>query len=157
MTEKNTRSPEPSVREPAVNRRRLLKAAVATAPVIATLSSGAALARSSNLIGATSGSGTDGAGNTLCLQLPSEPGRYRDGLVDLGPHAQGTVNLIPPADYREGLDLASAPISEREMCESGGVFYATGSINVPQGIVASAMAVSSFLGALTINPLREII
>jgi hypothetical protein len=146
----NEQSMESRVGEPTMGRRRLLKAAVATAPVIATLSSGAALAGSSNLIGATSGSGTDALGRTLCFK-----GTPVDGLIDLGAPPHGQLTAIRERYYREGPTGSAAPITERAMCARGGDFYYQDSgwrsVNVPQGIVVSAMALSSFTGSIYIR------
>jgi hypothetical protein len=149
MTENNDR-PTERLGTPALNRRRLLKVAVATAPVIATLPSGAALARSSNLIGPTSGAGTDALGRTQCLDVRS--GTVVDGMVDLGVPPSGRVTAITERYYRDGATGASTPISERDMCNRGGEFYyqSTGwrSVTVPRGIVVSATALSSFAGSI---------
>jgi len=157
MTDNNTQLTGPGANQPAFNRRRLLKVAVATAPVIATLPTGAALARTSNLIGATSGTGTDSLGRTLCLDL--ESGRYRDGLLDLGPHGDGELTAITERDYRLApLDTATA-VTEKKMCNDGGTYYYYDSAtstwqstpNIPPGIVVSATALSSFAGSIFIR------
>lgn len=139
--------------KPPLSRRRMLKAAVATAPVIATLPSGAALARSSNLIGPTSGPGTDALGRTLCLDANS--GTSIDGMIDLGPAGDGNVTAIRERVYRVEARGGAAEILEREMCARGGEFYHQASgwqtVNVPRGIVVSATALSSFAGSIYIR------
>jgi hypothetical protein len=148
MTEKMPTSNAPAGSEPAMNRRRLLKVAVATAPVIATLPSGAALARSSNLIGPTSGPGTDPEGRTLCLKF----GESVDGMIDLGATPSGRVTAIQDRVYRVDDSSSAATISEKQMCNKGGRFYYEygnwRSVNVPKGIVVSATALSSFAGSI---------
>ena len=148
MTEKMPNSNELVGREPAMNRRRLLKVAVATAPVIATLPSGAALARSSNLIGPTSGAGTDSKGRTLCLKF----GKSVDGMIDLGAQPSGRVTAIKDREYRVDDSTSAATITEKQMCQKGGQFYYQTSnwrsVNVPKGIVVSATALSSFAGSI---------
>ena len=153
MSDKLTQGNEPRSGEPSLSRRRMLKAAVATAPVIATLPSGAALARSSNLIGPTAGPGTDALGRTLCLDANS--GTWVDGMIDLGPTGDGHVSAIRERDYRLEARGGAAPISEKDMCRRGGEFYyqASGwqSAKVPRGIVVSATALSSFAGSIYIR------
>jgi hypothetical protein len=149
MTEKNTKSTE-SGGEPALNRRRLLKVAVATAPIIATLPSGAALARSSNLIGSTTGPGKDAQGRTLCLDRSL--GSYSDGVMDLGAPPHGRLTAVRERDYREDDRWSADPISEKEMCKQGGEFHYWNSgwrkVTVPRGMVVSATALSSFAGSI---------
>ena len=110
MTDKMPKSNEAAASKLALNRRRLLKVAVATAPVIATLPSGAALARSSNLIGPTSGPGTDAEGRTLCLKF----GDSVDGMIDLGAQPSGRVTAINDRIYRVDDNAAAQTISERQ-------------------------------------------
>jgi|SRR5687768_8531513 len=153
MSDKITQGNEPRSGEPSLSRRRMLKAAVATAPVIATLPSGAALARSSNLIGPTSGPGTDVLGRTLCLNANS--GTEIDGMIDLGPAGDGNLTAIRERDYRLEARGGAAQISEKEMCRRGGEFYYQSigwqSAQVPRGIVVSATALSSFAGSIYIR------
>lgn len=150
MTDKTPESNKPSAGDIAMNRRRLLKVAVATAPIIATLPSGAALARSSNLIGPTSGAGKDTAGRTLCLDKTS--GTAVDGFIDLGPSPSGRLTAIRERDYREDDRWSADTITEKEMCKQGGQFHYWNSgwrkVNVPKGMVVSAMALSSFAGSI---------
>jgi hypothetical protein len=149
MTDETTKSTELRLGESGVNRRRLLKVAVATAPAIATLSSGAALARSSNLIGPTAGAGKDSAGRTQCLKF----GTAVDGMVDLGVPPNGHVTLITERDYRVSPQASARTITEKQMCESGGNFYYQNggwkTASVPRGIMVSATALSSFAGSIS--------
>ena len=79
-----------------VGRRSILKGAIAAAPVIATLPSGAALARSSNLISATSPTGAfDGYGRTQCLDASS--GSLSGSVMDLGVPPSGNVSAHTPS------------------------------------------------------------
>jgi hypothetical protein len=80
-------------------RRALIKGAAATLPMILTLQSGAALARSSNLIGGTSeASAKDADGNTLCMDMS-----YATPIgdkYDLGPTpGDVVVNMYPDCEY----------------------------------------------------------
>jgi hypothetical protein len=149
----NAHAPE----EAALSRRRFVKGAMATAPVLATLPSGAALARSSNIIGYTSAAGAvDRQGRTLCL----DP-RYGDGAVaggvDLGDPPYGKVNAIPARDWRVGSDDTAAPITESEMCARGGsYYYKTFDGIYKQGYVwrggyVSATALASFAGSIYVK------
>jgi hypothetical protein len=128
----------------ALSRRRFVKGAIATAPVLATLPSGAALARSSNnVVGPSSAlDATDGFGNTLCLE----------GTGDLGAIPSGNVTRIAARDWRVAPD--GATVEEADMCTNGGTYYYYDSTawtpkEVPQGILASATALMSFAGSLT--------
>lgn len=111
--------------EPAgKGRRSLLRRAALTLPVIATVPSGAALARSSNLIsGATEAGAQDAFGRTRCLDLDTVRRYGGDGHVDLGDPAHGEVALIPDRDYRVQPEQRSGRIRESEMCERGGKYY----------------------------------
>jgi hypothetical protein len=133
-----------------MNRRRLLRVAIATAPVIATLPSGAALARSSNLIGPTAGTGKDALGRTQCLDRSS--GKVVDGMLDLGVPANGRLTAIRDRDYRVDDSWSAGTISEKKMCQQGGQFFYRSngwkSVRVPRGIVVSATALSSFAGRI---------
>jgi hypothetical protein len=153
MTDETSKSSVRGVGESALNRRRLLKVAVATAPAIATLSSGAALARSSNLIGPTTGLGTDAMGRTQCLKIPIDG--TTGGMVDLGVPPTGHVTLITERDYRLSPQGSADTITEKQMCQLGGDYYYKSSgweeVTVPRGIVVSATALSSFIGYKTIT------
>jgi hypothetical protein len=158
MDETTNKSSELGLSKPALNRRRLLKVAVATAPIIATLPTGAALARSSNLIGPTSGAGTDAFGRTQCLDVTSGDGILSNGMVDLGaPDPNGFGVAITERNYLREARGSADPISEKQMCQDGGTYYYQGTgwqnVNVPKGIVVSATALSSFVGSIY---LREI-
>jgi len=148
MTDKTLESNQPAAGDRPINRRRLLKVAVATAPIIATLPSGAALARSSNLIGPTTGSAKDLQNRTLCLERGSLP---PNSMVDLGTPPKGWVTAIPERDYRKATDH-SVKVSEKDMCKNGGQFhYKQGNwrtVKIPKGIAASATALSSFVGGI---------
>ncbi len=74
---------------PEKKRRRLIKGAAAAIPVIMTLHSGAALARTSNLVRAITdidAAAKDGAGNLICVRPDVDGGLSSVGsdLVDLG-------------------------------------------------------------------------
>ncbi len=154
MNDQNTQPSQPvAVEQKAMNRRNVLKAAIATAPFIATLPSGAALARSSSLIGASSAaSAKDSKGRILCLDLKSGTGNYQNGALDLGMPPSGKLTAIKDRLYWTQPSLGAARISEADMCKQGGRFhYWYGQwqhVDVPKGILVSATALSSFAGSI---------
>ena len=87
---------------PESSRRRLLKGTMAI-PVIMTLHSGAALARTSNLVGPTqdinSAAKVDPGGDLYCVH-PGSDGDISTIPVDLGTSPTATVNPIKAADGR---------------------------------------------------------
>ena len=134
MSEKqsNKQESEPlSLKEQAGNlpessRRRLLKGTVAI-PVIMTLHSGAALARTSNLVGPTQDINSavkDESGDLYCVH-PSSDGNADTIPVDLGTSPTVTVNPINNASGVSDLQ------AQATACENGG------------GILVSATAWSS--------------
>jgi hypothetical protein len=152
MSDQQTK-PTSSNTDQVLNRRRVLKVAVATAPFIATLPSGAALARSSNLIGtAPAANARDAQGRTLCLDLRSGTGNYYNGALDLGQPPSGQLTAIKDRTYRVDDHIWSSQISESEMCKKGGKYYYYSSgwrnVNVPKGMLVSATALSSFAGSI---------
>ena len=136
-----------STRPTSLSRRTLLKVGVTAMPVVLTLQSGAALARSSNLIGATPGARVDG--KALCMDtstaLPMDGGKF-----DLRDPGYATVNSIRDADYylpvgqgRSG-DFMGADM----FCETGGIrqFHDRGwhQVDLPtNGIIVSANSLNS--------------
>jgi len=143
----------------AISRRRVVKLALATAPIIATLPTGAALARSSNLISATTATGArDVRGRTLCLNANSGSMLPSGNTMDLGNWPHGTVTAITERDYRVDDKNSAATISEAAMCNQGGTFYFEQSgtyqnavwrqVNVPRGMMVSWTAMSSFAGSI---------
>ena len=139
-----------------VSRRALLKGTVVTMPAILTLQSGAALARSSNLISAALPGTTDHLDRTLCLDA-----RYVDPVrfdshekYDLGEPADGQVCAINDRDHFLAATAGHGQVDEWEMCERGGTYYYKNrgwqQVDVPQGILVSATALSSFAGYIDI-------
>lgn len=148
-----TTKPNPPKTDEVLSRRNALKLAVATAPFIATLPSGAALARSSNLIGAApAGSAKDAQGRTLCLDLNSGTRNFQNGALDLGVPPRGNLTAIPERYYFTDDRFIAPQISESQMCNQGGTFYHWSGgwrqVNVPKGILVSATALSSFAGSI---------
>jgi len=143
----------------AVNARRaLLKGAVATMPMILTLQSGAALARSSNLISASTASAAlDANGRMLCLDYRYADSTYDNtNVVDVGDPPYAHVCAIKDDDYYISSN-ASNPTHREQMCHDGGTFFrktASGfeeTNYVPKGMLVSATALSSFAGHIDIT------
>lgn len=135
----------------SLSRRALLKKGVTAMPAVLTLQSGAALARTSNLISAAPRGTTDGLGRTLCLDTNSvEPALDSGHVYDLGAPPRADVNIISEREYRvfrrrrdfradhdyddDDDDDTSTPfrgrrrfraekIDESAMCERGGTFW----------------------------------
>jgi hypothetical protein len=144
----------------SASRRALLRGAVVAMPTVMTLHSGAALARSSNLVGVGPGAGPEG-GQYRCLDTETVFRTDNPNVYDLGnpPMAHvttirndvryhrleriGSTNLFRPGEE------VSAPT----MCREGGQFfrasgYTSGQVNVKRGVLVSATALSSFSGAI---------
>ncbi|MFP5407152.1 MAG: hypothetical protein ACLGHY_12730, partial [Gammaproteobacteria bacterium] len=114
------RSPDASMR-----RRVMLRGAAAAVPTILTLHSGAALARSSNLLSVADGAPVDAEGRNLCLDESSvelSPGSRK--AYDLGepPHANVTA-IHPERGYYRDTQPGGEPVLPQEMCQTGGDFY----------------------------------
>jgi hypothetical protein len=138
-----------------VNRRAMLRGASAAVPAILTLHSGAALARSSNLISTSKYVGEQG-GKYRCLDFDGIGGTEQPNVFDLGNPAMGHVTRID-ADSRY---YSSDPnrytwggypqeVSKQKMCADGGTYYRkdryrTREVKVKRGVLVSATALSSF-------------
>jgi len=139
---------------PSPRRRALVRGAAAAVPTILTLHSGAALARSSNLLGTidTLANSSDPAN---CLDTTGlstvEPNVY-----DLGTTPSSTVNVLP-GDKTYYTNSSRTTVANREaMCENGGTYYtSTGQpITLPQGGgLVSATSLSSFAGRVIVREL----
>ena len=89
------------IRPASLGRRAILKRGVVAMPAILTLQSGAALARSSNLISASHPRTTDRRGRTLCIDSRSvypAGGRRGARVYDLGNPPHAVVNVIRDGD-----------------------------------------------------------
>ena len=149
-----------------MSRRALLRGSATAMPALLTLHSGAALARSSNLISATSGDPTDGYGRTLCLDTSSVTPADGDWRVfDLNEPAYGRVSAIRERDYKRAPYRRAEPVGEEQMCERGGSYYYRDrsyswskwgrwrEVNVRQGVLVSATALTSFTGNIVVTDL----
>lgn len=142
-----------------MGRRAFLRGGARAMPAILTLQSGAALARSSNLISAAPAGTTDALGNTLCLDttLLRQVGEIEE-VYDLGEPATGTINVIPERVYNLEANNGSPQIDEGAICQYGGGPYwwkpTEGSwqqLTVNKGIVVSSAAASSFATGIMYN------
>lgn len=145
-----------------IDRRKLLRGASAAVPVILTLQSGAALARSSNLIGTNPYSGAqDGKYN--CLDFDGIDRTDKPNVYDLGSPPMGHVTRIDAdsryfrvdpdgshqSGYGGGYGGSNDEVSKPKMCADGGTYYRknrwrTTRVSVKRGMLVSATALSSF-------------
>jgi hypothetical protein len=102
-----------------VSRRKVLRAGVSAMPVVLTLQSGEALARSSNLLSSAPGA-RDERGDVLCLDTTFED-RLATGQIDIGDDG-ATVNVLPDTDFYSGTESGtSGGARTAEMaCQDGG-------------------------------------
>ncbi|WP_405234381.1 hypothetical protein [Lentisalinibacter salinarum] len=135
----------------SISRRSILKGSVKAMPVVLTLHSGAALARSSNLISGTVTPHVDELNRTACLDTTSVDPAGSPDLYDMGEPPHARVHMINERNYYKS-DDASSPISEAQMCETGGTYYYKDqgwqSVNMPKGMLVSGTALTSFAGAV---------
>lgn len=161
----NTRSPDDkatTVSKP-LTRRDLLRRTAVSMPMVLTLQSGAALARSSNLISATSTDYADADGRTLCLDKDSVFAASDSADVyDLGDPPYARVYAIRDREYYNEPRRRSGQLSEAEMCRSGRSGFLRPrdhdgrgwkEVKVPKGVLVSATALSSFAGDIHIYDL----
>jgi len=136
--------------KPLIARRAIIKGAAGALPTILTLQSGAALARSSNLIRPVTDAATakDANNRTLCLSQRSVDNVYQNGQIDLGPSGYGHVTAITERDYYREPHRRAASVTEQEMCEEGQTVYfrrmGWRSKQAPQGWLVSANNLGSF-------------
>ena len=141
----------PSAPVPA-RRRILMRGAAAALPTILTLRSGAALARSSNLIGVSDGPPAD---NFYRCVDESSVNRLGNQL-DLGEPPRANVTVIrKDGKYSKAAD-GTDPVAGPEMCNTGDTFYSEGPggwspVTVKKGALVSATAMMSFASATTFN------
>ena len=144
--------PQSAVTAPGlINRRTMLRGATATLPTILTLTSGAALAASSNLIRTVQST----SGDVLCLQpgstqTPNGLTPQNPNVYDLGSPPYGEVTRFPTANrYRDG--STSTDVSAQEACRLNGTLQVKYGGSGPwndktrtAGVMVSNAAVTSF-------------
>lgn len=140
-------------------RRKLLGSGVKAMPVILTLQSGAALARSSNLISGSSPETTDALNRTLCLDTNSVKATSRANVYDAGQPPEATCNIISDRDWYVKTDRGLRSVSKPEMCIEGGPYiykpeggggFQTAELPA-NGMVVSAGAMKSIAGYVKEN------
>jgi hypothetical protein len=124
-----------------ISRRAMLKGITTSMPVVLTLQSGSALARSSNLISDAGYKATDRLGRTLCLDQQSIVDEV-DGMYDLGEHIR--VQAINERDYYTEANRGSAQIDEADLCRRGEEAY------YKDSVLVSATALTSFAGSVDV-------
>ena len=156
-----------------VTRRMMLKGSASAMPAIMTLKSGAAHARSSNLIGASPYPERDRQGRLLCLNIDSVSSvGGSEQSFDIGEYGKAEIVAITERDYRAYPRMNAPRVSEERACLEGRTVYYierrdswTGnfeseqdsgtnftfrrdfkSARVPRGVFVSATALSSFVG-----------
>jgi hypothetical protein len=143
----------------AVSRRSLLRGATIIAPTILTLHSGAALARSSNLIGASPNQVAEN-GKFNCLDTRSVELTNKRNVYDLGDKPMAHVTTIRSnkkyykvgSDDHQGDDLDR--VDGTKMCEEGGWYLRKDDakfekVRVHRGVLLSATAMNSFSNDIT--------
>lgn len=163
MKEHNSNETQETDAPRSMSRRALLRRGVTAMPAVLTLQSGAALARSSNMISATTSRPKDAYGRTLCLDENSVDDVDRSlRRMDLGEPAYGRVTAIRDRDYRTKPRHRADRVSEARMCKSGGTYYYRvkthdgprwRKVDVPKGMLVSATALSSFAGNIVVTDL----
>jgi hypothetical protein len=134
----------------AVSRRALLRGATIAAPTILTLYSGAALAQSSNLIGAAP-TATAENNRYNCLDTSSVYVTDKPNVYDLGEQPMAHVTTIQAdGKYYTPTSGASTQVTAPQMCSNGGWYKRKNStggftdVQVSRGVMISATALSSF-------------
>ena len=150
MRNEHTGSPRP------VSRRALLRGTATAMPAILTLQSGAALARSSNLISAAPRDSRDSLGRALCLDTSTaDPVGTSGRVFDLGPSPSAHVTAINEREWHVAANRGSDEIDESALCERGGsAFYQDAGWreeNVRAGVIVSATALMSFSASNSIT------
>lgn len=154
-----SRAPEQPGQPQAVSRRAMLSGAgKAAVPAIITLYSGAALARSSNLIGVNKHQGAE-HDKFRCLDTSSVYRTDKPNVYDLGRDPMAHVTRIDArrdyfaVDHRGNRTNQKVP--GNKMCADGGQYFRrTGGnsyqkVNVRKGVLVSATALSSFANDIT--------
>ncbi|MCB1947562.1 hypothetical protein [Nitrosomonas sp.] len=126
-------------------RRKLLKGAVAV-PVVMTLYSGAALARTSNITGEADSienavfKDTSNGPQLLCVFPDPMQTQIPGGPYDLGPLPQATLIQTPPIDLTASAEtILTSKMQQLEECHARG------------GIMISAVAYTSIMSKTGIN------
>lgn len=136
-----------SVAGASMRRRVMLRGAAAAVPTILTLHSGAALARSSNLLSVADGAPSDALGRNLCVDESSvtvDPGTRK--AYDLGQPPQANVTGISQRTYYRDSSGSGATVTPQQMCQSGGEYYYKGDPGLNSLGVATEKGDNSLFG-----------
>ena len=130
----------------------LLRGGVTAMPVILTLQSGAALARSSNLISTASPDTTDALGRTLCLNTNTvSPASDAGQAYDMGDPPSAEVTILRERRYVNRRRRPRRRVAKSDMCLNGGKYWYNDrnglgwqSVEMPaNGVVVSSGAMTS--------------
>ena len=132
----------------SITRRALLRGATATVPTILTLTSGAALARSSNLIGVVQSTAEN---PVLCLDPASTRGAVTDYVYDLGSPPYAEVTRFSSAHRYRDKANPGTDLPPQDACKLNGTLqvkynYSGTWVDKPRkgGLIVSSAAVASF-------------
>jgi hypothetical protein len=138
-----------------MSRRAMLRGA---GPAIVTLYSGAALAKSSNLIGTAPTIGPEGD-KYRCLDTASVYPTSNPNQYDLGQTPMAHVTQIRTTRQyyptTNNYSPSGPQVSPKQMCSTGGKFvrkdgwHKYTKVNVSRGVIVSATAISSFSNNVT--------
>jgi hypothetical protein len=139
-----------------VSRRALLSGMGKAVPAVITLYSGAALARSSNLISSDNTPGAE-QNKYRCLDTRSVYKTNKPKVYDLGENPMAHVTRVDSRKeyYKAGYNgPSSTKVGADKMCSDGGDFYrkdysAYKKVKVEKGVLVSATALSSFSNNIT--------
>jgi len=139
-----------------VSRRSLLKTTAVGMPAMLTLHSGAALARSSNIIGVAPAGTRDAEGNAICLDTTYADPLSSGAQYDLGEPVQAHANVMSDMEYYPESNRSKPPVSADYVCQQGGPFYyhldGWQQVNLPpNGAIVSTTAMVSVALRGTVN------
>lgn len=130
-----------------LSRRAFLKAGSSAVPVVLTLQSGAALARSSNLISAAP-DGTRVRGHAFCLDTSTAKPLLDSHKYDLGDPVYASINVLPDQRFYPTKGKSGVPVTADQFCRQGQTRYYHDSgwheVRLPtNGVIVSATALTS--------------
>ena len=160
-SDKNEMAPESENVAPVkLSRRAMLRGTAAAMPIALTLPSGAALARSSNLISGTVDAPEDPYGNKNCLDASSVyPSGDSPHKYDMGDPPSADITALPRRRYYWKSSRGVREVDRPYMCSEGGeYFYKTGSgssgrqfFQINKGCMVSLSTMTSLSGSILIK------
>jgi hypothetical protein len=158
LSDKNEMAPESGNVAPAkLSRRAMLRGTAAAMPIALTLQSGAALARSSNLISGAADAAEDADGNKYCLDASSVISGDSPHHYDMGEPSSAEVTVLPKRVYYLDVTAGSDPVVGRPYICSQGVgpfYYKDGGkqhFKLNQGSMVSLTVMSSLSGSILVK------